>query len=351
MNDNVLHICITLRQLLISICDALKTKRKTTIIFLIDYQSITLDRQKKIIKNFDNIEFMFLKESDLLDEFSLTTYCIPAIIKRNITFKSGHFHLGCKNWTPEVLKKRFYDTTYIYHSGPFTSKVIRKISKNIVLREDGLSNYVVQPLDPIKAVIRAFCGLSPFGQVWGEERWVRTLEVESPELLPGRVKNKAIKLTVTSLLNSLNEKSKKKFIDSFELNNLVSLSGRKSCLILTQPIDDVGFCNTKDKIRIYNKLAQKFIQKKYNVYVKLHPKEREFDVAEATYITKDFPVELLKYVLTEKMNYCIALCSSSLNMEENALAITQIQVIPLELFNRRHFNEWDSLVEAVRIED
>ncbi|WP_164594031.1 hypothetical protein, partial [Citrobacter amalonaticus] len=87
------------------------------------------------------------------------------------------------------------------------------------------------------------------------------------------------------------------------------------------------------------------------VYVKLHPKERKFDVVEATYITKDFPVELLKYVLTEKMHYCIALCSSSLNTEENSLAITQIQVIPLELFNRRHFNEWDRLVEALRIED
>ncbi|RAU36891.1 polysialyltransferase family glycosyltransferase [Enterobacter sp. ECC-175] len=351
MKDNALHVCITLRQLLISICDAVITKRKTTIIFLLDYQDLSFERQERLITNFETIEFFFIKEYELINDFCPIQKNIPGIIRRNFSIKDGRFYFGCGKWVPHFLAKRKYNTTYIYHSGPFTSKVVRSVSQKIILREDGLSNYVIQPLHPLKAAVRLFWGLSPFGQVWGEEKWVASLEVESPELLPKRVRKKADKLTISSLLISLDVTNRARLIDSFELQGLSSFDNSRSCLILTQPIDDVGICCTKDKVELYSKLALKFLNKGYEVYIKFHPKEKEYKIPNARVISKDFPVELLKYVLDGQFIYCVALCSSSINSEEHSLALRQKQLIPLEYFNKSYFDGWEDFVEAFQIED
>ncbi|QSZ84898.1 hypothetical protein FYK30_10430 [Escherichia albertii] len=293
----------------------------------------------------------FVHESELIDEFCPVKKIIPQIVRRNFSIKYKRLHFGAGRWTPAILKDKIFDVTYIYHSGPFTAKAIRNNSNKIILREDGLSNYVIHPLHPLKRIARFFCFLSPFGQVWGEERWINSIEVESPNLLPNRIKHKAKKLSINALLDGLNDACKKLLIDSFELDDIFLSDNFQTCLILTQPIDDFGACSTEQKKSIYSKIAQKFIDKGFKVFVKFHPKEEIYTLPVTHFIPKDFPVELLQYILHKKFDYCIALCSTSLSFSNNAIALNQIQIIPVEKFNPDSFKYWYKLVEDFQIED
>lgn len=73
---NVVHLCITYRQLVMAICDTYSNeenliKRNTSIICLIDFQFIPIDIRYNLIKNFNDIKFYFLRESSIINEFSI----------------------------------------------------------------------------------------------------------------------------------------------------------------------------------------------------------------------------------------------------------------------------------------
>lgn len=174
---------------------------------------------------------------------------------------------------PDFLRGQRFDIGYIYHTGPFLAKVLRGLCSSIVLREDGLSNYVPQPLSVKKAVIRACFGLPWRAQVWGDEPWVTSVEAENPDALPEVIRSKAVPLKLMDLLSCIDDVQRLRLATIFGLNKYIGFNEPKGCLILTQPVDLVGMCSEADKLTLYARLVDLFRAQGYRVYLKHHPKE------------------------------------------------------------------------------
>ncbi|AOV97390.1 hypothetical protein A9798_10775 [Edwardsiella hoshinae] len=352
MNNQEIHVCITFRQLIFAVIDLSNKNTEGVIVFLIDYQNISFDIRYRLIKNFKKIKFLFIKENCMVNEFSCFSERIPGLLRRNLSFSltDMKIFLGTRKWVPEIFKKYYFDVAYIYHSGPFVSKVMRAVSDKIILREDGLSNYLIHPITLIKAISRLFFFLSPTGQVWGEEKWVNSLQVESPEKLPMRVIHKASKISFEEIASKLSLNNRQKLLDSFSFEAcLPKTKNIKTCLILTQPIDSVGICSTKDKIFFYNIISEKFLSLGYIVYMKNHPKEKVFSLPNVIDLAREFPVELISFVADIKFTYCVALCSTSIASNAGKLAVNNIQFIPLHLYNKDNLFLWKKLIERVKL--
>lgn len=288
---NVVHLCITYRQLVMAICDTYSNeenliKRNTSIICLIDFQFIPIDIRYNLIKNFNDIKFYFLRESSIINEFSILPHFFPSIIRRNITFRKHNPIIYPHQWKPKVLNGLSFETGYVYHSGPFLSKVFRGICNTLILREDGLSNYIPHNVSLSKGIIRALFGLSYRDQVWGEEKWIHMIEVERPVDLPQRVRHKAREYSFGNLLHHTSTETKNLLKKTFLLDVLDLNKNKKTCIILTQPVDDDKYCSTELKMELYNIIAKKFLDRDYLVYLKQHPKEKAYSIP----VTLFFPI-------------------------------------------------------------
>ena len=329
-----IHLCITYRQLLMAICDSIKTGRHTAILFLTDYQNIDASTRNHLINTYSNIDFHFIREKKQIESFSVLPVCTPDILRRNLSFSSRLRPILPQHWTPNFLNEKRYDKGYIYHSGPFLAKVLRGMCSEIILREDGLSNYVTQPISIKKALLRACFGLPWRGQTWGDESWIHRIEAEYPEKLPATIRNKSAPLKISTLLESINEEQRKKLSAIFDLTQYVGLSVNKSCLILTQPIDLVGLCSEAEKIKIYTLLIENFQKLGYKVYLKHHPKEEPYLLKHAIVnrLPTAFPIELWPYITGHQFDYCIALCST-------AIATTEIKIAKKITFTIFYFGD------------
>ena len=345
MNSTV-HLCITYRQILMAICDAIATQRQTTVIVLIDYQHVPIDIRYRLARHFNFIRFCFINESQILESYATLPRFVPAIMRRNISFDSNMRPCRPQQWIPDFLAGCHFATGYIYHSGPFMAKVLRGLCERLILREDGLSNYVVQRVSRGKGVIRLCFGLSPTAQVWGEEPWVHAVEAEHPDRLPDQVKGKAQELKFSQLLNAIDPLARIAFMKVFGLEAFAQLETGKSCVLLTQPVSEVGLCSTELKLTLYQQLVDQFIAKGYTVYVKRHPKEDEYWLEHTTRLPSAFPIELWYYITGHRFDCGVALCSSALASDAEPIAHRLLQLIPLEYFNARYSSKWMAMMNS-----
>ncbi|WP_337221479.1 polysialyltransferase family glycosyltransferase [Vibrio cholerae] len=342
----VIHLCITYRQLLMAICDALKTSRDTTIICPIDYQYINSLVRYRLVRAYPNIKFHFVREQSQISAFTTLPAMLPMIVRRNITLQGG-IRTPSK-WCPTFLRGQRFDIGYIYHTGPFLAKVLRGFCSSIVLREDGLSNYVPQPLSFKKAVIRACFGLPWRAQVWGDEPWVTSVEAENPDALPEVIRRKGVPLKLIELLSCIDDVQRLRLATIFSLNKYIDFNEPKGCLILTQPVDLVGLCSETDKLTLYTRLVDLFQEQGYRVYLKHHPKESAYHIGrEVEQLPTAFPIELWSSITGHRFVYCVALCSTALATNEMRVAEHHMQVVPLECFNSKHASQWLGLVNSI----
>ncbi|MGS3174630.1 polysialyltransferase family glycosyltransferase [Aeromonas enteropelogenes] len=342
----VVHLCITYRQLLMAICDALKTGRHTTIICLIDYQFINGQVRYHLVRAYPEIEFHFVREQSHIAAFATLPAMMPSIVRRNVTLQGGI--RTPSQWCPTFLRGQRFDIGYIYHTGPFLAKVLRGLCSSMVLREDGLSNYVPQPLSVKKAVIRACFGLPWRAQVWGDEPWVTTVEAESPDALPEVIRSKAVPLKLMDLLSCIDDVQRLRLATIFGLNKYIGFNEPKGCLILTQPVDSVGLCSETDKLTLYTRLVDLFRAQGYRVYLKHHPKESAYHIGrDVEQLPTAFPIELWSSITGHRFVYCVALCSTALATNEMRVAEHHMQVVPIEYFNARHASQWLGLVNSI----
>ncbi|MBV7438485.1 alpha-2,8-polysialyltransferase family protein [Aeromonas sp. sif2416] len=341
-----IHLCITYRQLLMAICDALKTGRTTTIVCPIDYQYIDIQIRYRLIRAYPNICFHFIREQAQIMSFATLPAWVPDIVRRNITVQ-GRPRTPWQ-WIPAFLTSQRFDVGYIYHSGPFLAKVLRGLCATMVLREDGLSNYVSQSLSVRKAVIRACFGLPWRAQVWGDEPWIGCVEAEHPEALPEVIRSKSVPLKLANLLSCIDDDQRLRLSTIFGLNRYIGLDEPKGCLILTQPIDLVGLCSEADKLAIYTRLVDQFQVRGYRVYLKHHPKEAPYSLGrDVEQLPTAFPIELWSSITGHRFVCCAALCSTALATNEMWVAEQHLQVVPIEYFNARHASHWLGLVNSI----
>ena len=341
-----IHLCITYRQLLMAICDATKTGNNTTIIFPIDYQYIDMQIRYRLIRAYPNICFHFVREHAQIAAFATLPAWMPGIVRRNITVQDRPRMPW--QWIPAFLVGQRFDVGYIYHTGPFLAKVLRGLCATLVLREDGLSNYVPQLLSVRKALIRACFGLPWRAQVWGDEPWVTSVEAENPEALPEVIRSKAVSLKLADLLSCIDDEQRLRLSTIFGLNSYVGLKEPNGCLILTQPVDLVGLCSEADKLSLYISLVDQFQARGYRVYIKHHPKEVPYSLGrDVEQLPTAFPVELWSSITGHRFVYCVALCSTALATNEMRVAEQHLQVVPLEHFNAKHASQWLGLVNSI----
>lgn len=341
-----IHLCITYRQLLMAICDAIKTGNNTTIVFPVDYQFIDMQIRYRLIRAYPNICFHFVREHAHIATFATLPAWVPDIVRRNITVR-GRIRTPWQ-WIPAFLIGQRFDIGYIYHTGPFLAKVLRGLCATLVLREDGLSNYVPQPLSIKKAIIRACFGLPWRAQVWGDEPWVASVEAESPETLPEVIRSKAVSLKLIDLLSCIDDEQRQRLATIFGLNKYIGFNEPKGCLILTQPVDLVGLCSEVDKLALYSRLVELFQEQGYGVYLKHHPKEAPYSLGrDVEQLPTAFPVELWSSITGHRFVYCVALCSTALATNEMRVAEQHLQVVPLEYFNAKHAALWLGLVNSI----
>lgn len=343
-----IHLTITLRQLTVAILDS-TDKKESTIIHLLDYQFIPFDIRYLLIKKFPYITFYFVKEKTALISFNPYNEKNTSFLSRNISIKQLKIKtINC--WEPPILQNKVYDIGYIYHSGPFYSKVIRNVCREVILREDGLSNYMEYSVPIIKGIIRSILYRVNYKkQVWGDEPWVNKIEVETPQKLPLAVRYKGREFKFSKLIQSNGNKEQlKKLLLCYNIN-LNTNNTSENALILTQPIDIDGYCSEKEKLAIYQKIANIFNRNNIITFVKHHPREKQYLLSGVHTLPNIFPIELLPYCLERKFKYCIALCSTALSVNNNSIAENEIQIIPLEKFRKEQFPHWNSYVDKINL--
>lgn len=343
----VAHLCITYKQLLVSITTAVKDESAHhSIFFPCDYQEIEDGFSKRLREEFigEHINFIFDADSVHLSEYKSLCFLGNNILTRNITYKDGTFYSPF-SWAKKYFNYGVFDKCFLYHSGPFISKILSGASAKVILREDGLSNYVKHPIPLWKGMIRFFFGLPVKYQVWGEESWIDELEIESLDKLPQEVRFKAKKSPINAVKEISNDvKLKSKFQRAFCLPSsfVLNESGHKKVLLLTQPIDDVGYVSEQKKINIYQEMINRLsLINNCDVYVKQHPRESSFSYSNAIPLPKDFPIELI--VGNQSFTISISLCSTASAIE---LADINVSMIPLEMFNKSNVLTWDSIINA-----
>lgn len=134
-------------------------------------------------------------------------------------------------------------------------------------------------------------------------------------------------------------------LDVLDLNK-----NKKTCIILTQPVDDDKYCSTELKMELYNIIAKKFLDRDYLVYLKQHPKEKAYSIIITLSFPSNFPIELLPYICPHPFDSCVALCSTSLSIKNVKIADREIQCIPLKLFTPYHSEKWLDIVKKIGIE-
>ncbi len=342
-----IHLTITLRQLIVAILDS--TKKKSTIIHLLDYQFIPFNIRYLLIRKFPNIEFIFTKEKTELILFNSCNENRTTFLSRNISINRFKFKT-INNWKPSILHQKTYNIGYIYHSGPFYSKLIRNICDEIILREDGLSNYMEYSVPIIKGIIRCILyRVNPKKQVWGDESWISKIEVETPNKLPLSVRYKGSEFKFAKLISlNKNNQQLKRLLSCFDIN-FNNRNNSESALILTQPIDIDGYCSKNDKLVIYGKIINLFNDRNIIVYMKNHPREKQYQLPSVYTLPHIFPMELLPYCLEQKFKYCIALCSTALSLNDHSIAENEIQVIPLEKFRKEYFPCWSDYIDKIKL--
>lgn len=333
-----------------AICDALESKRLTTIVCLVDHQEIDFQFSQRLVALYPEVDFYFVRDREIVDEFSNLPCWIPKVFRRKFRVKKLFFIELPRQWVPEFLAGKSFDVGYIYHVSPFLAKVFRGLCTTVVLREDGFSNYVKRSVSFFKALVRACCGLTWRYRVWGDERWVDSVEVEYPNRLPKSIRHKSSVLNLSALLSIIDAEHRERLSKVFDLQDYLNFNEPKGCLVLTQPVDKIKLCSEDEKLKIYTRIVDRFLEHGYRVFLKHHPAEEFYKLnRNVDYLPTNFPIELWPYLTRHRFVCCVALCSTSIATNSMSISDFNIQIVPLEIFKSERFDQWMGLVDSMEI--
>lgn len=347
-NMNNLHLCNTYREMLMALSDVIANDQSATIVYLQDYLPIGETAQRELRDICKEVDFIYTSDANELQAFQQLPRWVPSILSRNIRFNRFGMPLQPHNWRPSYLVNRRFKTGYIYHSGFFMSKVIAGISNEIVLREDGYTNYTPHRVPShLKRVLRWLRGLPPSVQVFGEERWITKLEMSTPERLPLSVRNKAQKLLFNDLMNAIPAAVAHRLAATFapSLTSVNGTAAPKTALLLTQPIEIVGMCSIAQKNKLYQDIVDWLVTKDYTVFVKNHPREPVFELRRTVTIPGSFPIEAWPFLSSRTFDVGIALCTSALMDNKMTFVKRGAQLITPDTFFAHATDTWCSQIE------
>lgn len=340
-----LHLCNNPRHLLFALLDSLSTRGQTRILYLEDDLPMPAEIRAALRAACPAAEISFTTDRQEMARFACLPRWVPEVIRRNL--RPGRMGKPVRPafWQGSTLGAERFATGYLYHSGFFMAKVAAGLCDRVILRESGLNNYTTIRVPTLKALLRLLSGLSPFRQVWGEERWVDAIEVEHPDRLPRTVRRKARALSFANLRAAAPPAAARRLASAFCTGLPHIDESGPTALILTQPLDRQGFCSPADKIRLYQGIADLLAAEGYRIFVKNHPRDDGFALSGTAAVPRFFPIEAWPLLSAARFDLAVALCSASLSQQAGDIARTSIQLIPAPLFEHRHVPGWAAEIE------
>ena len=325
------YLCNTYLHLIMALADITAHDRPATVIYLDDEVSVPHALQTRLVAVCPAVTFIYTSDDAAQAAFTRLPRWIPAIIRRNLSWHHGH-PVRPRDWRIAALKGHRFTTGYLGHDGFFMSKVLAGICDRIVLRESGLNIYTTQPVPPLKAILRAACGLPPFRQTWGEARWVTQIEASRPQDLPATVQAKAVQHGFSHVMEALPPARAAALVSAFVDEPLQSPTpGQRSALLLSQPLGLIGVGEVAQG-RLYAGLARKLQQAGYRVTLKLHPRDRPFDLPGCITLPQKFPIEAWRYCNGAPFDLAVAIRSAALDGETCGLTRRAVQLVQSEEF-------------------
>ena len=345
-----IHLCNTYRQMLMALSDIMAGGEPATVIYLQDYLPIGVAGQRRLQEICTHVDFIYTSDIKELQAFRQLPRWVPEILSRNIRFTRYGMPLRPHEWRPDYLKGRRFSTGYVYHSGFFMSKIVAGISDEVVLREDGYTNYTPHDVPSLlKRLLRWFHGLPPGVQVFGEEPWITRIEMSSPERLPPNIRHKARELLFDDLMMAIPAEAAQRLAATFA-PSLASFddnqSRQKTALLLTPPIDIVGMCTVGRKTEIYQHIADWLLAHDCRVFVKNHPREPAFELQRTITVPGSFPIEAWPFMTPVKFDVGIALCTSALLDNKLSFVKSGVQLVTSDTFFAHATDSWPAQISA-----
>lgn len=318
-----LFICHTLFHILISSEKCLVENRNADILL-----SDTLPEYKIAINRIADAGIF--KEVDYFEEVKmLKTYFEDARLRHKYKIRWIF-----KNYFKEMLLEKFakYDDIYIFNDMYLCGIYLQVCNIKYHLIEDGMDvleafsirkKYHKKIFDSnrrkwaAKVLINQesiyFCDSKP--------KCIIDLEVNNLNTVPEWLKVPVVQRNRHDLKEQLTIADKKAivscFLESDKYNNIINLNKiqEPKALLLTQPFGEESWCDNDKLVEYYNNLIED-LTKKYLLYIKLHPRDKN------TYSTndkvcilgRDYPIEILNFSGNLQFDIAVTVSSTSINM-------------------------------------
>lgn len=338
-----IHVCSTYLQLITAITSLEHNQApRRTVLFIEDGFDFTRKQREHLIAVFPDIDFLFTTDQQFKYEFENLPNWVPAIIRRNIRVKTCFTLQTIFSYEPETIRPIQHDEVVIYNGGYAICKAIPSKISRVILREPGIGIYTTLEVQGLKAFLRFLSGYSPYKKQLGEEHWIDNIQVKHPERMSQTLKHKTSSLPDYAQPNETNRKSAHKFLDVFAVKPIRRKS-QTLCILLTQPIEDLGFTR-EEKKTLYSKISGELIAQGYEVYVKNHPREEAYTLLGCTLIEKNFPIELIQWAYSDQYDLIISLCSNA-NFMYSVSQSASMSLIDSEDFKTAYRHKWTKQIE------
>lgn len=340
-----LHLCNTHGHLLVALCDIVRTDAPVTLVYLDDEIPLPDTMQDRLRTAFPHLTLHIIQDHAMADTFANLPRALPAVIRRNLRW-GGNLLQTARGWQPDMFAGHPISHAYIHNTGFFMAKVVAGHAQTVTLRESGLNNYVGRPVSGLKQSLRLLLGRNPRWQIMGEETWVNHIAVARPEDLPAQVRKKGQTHNLQDHLTQLTDAQKQTLVHCLAPDLPDLPAGTRTALLLTQPLDLVGMCDTATKHRLYGNMVTRLAADGFTVFLKNHPRDAPFILPGTTPIDPITPIELWSLSSNQRFDLGIALCSASLAHGTDNLCTRARQLVSPEHFHATGFNDWHRDIPA-----
>jgi hypothetical protein len=221
--------------------------------------------------------------------------------------------------------KKVYGNDHLAFSFPFYE------NKDSYLLEDGISNYELERLPPVKKFekigkfekFKRNYLLGDYAQAlrFGRENSGKKIYLTNMAKIPEEIKSKVEILDIKKMWNDKTETEKKAILDVYSINEeTFSMVNENSIIFLTQPFSENNILTLNEEIALYEKILSKYNPK--DVLIKPHPREEKNYskyLKEYTFINSEFPSEFFS-LLNIKFKKAITINSSGvLSFDEDKI--------------------------------
>jgi len=280
--------------------------------------------EQLLIKQFqhnNSVEVLLIKDmqySSLLHKYENNEFKLFSLLKRRSRIKKIVKEVGVPKFDyNNSIFNVFNDssTSFTYFFDKFD---------NINLIEDGNRLYEKIQFGLVKHLLFHILKLPSLLQD-GRYAKIRSIEAVAPQKLERKRRKKAIVLDISDMISKLTRYQISKLWQIFSLNGvqdlLINIDYSFTIILITQPLSEDGIMTEEQKIELYKNVLLKYPS--YNVILKKHPREKtnyalhNLTSSNIIYLPHNFPVELIDFIINDKIHYGITYNSSALKNIKN----------------------------------